>query len=186
MKNIKGISLIEVLLALVISSLVLVGIYSIFISSRHYLHYADVQSFLQLNYRLAIRKVQTELQQSSPDWIIIDQNNPQVGSDEVTYRILPDADDNGVPDYTAEGLPDWDNGTDYSIRVEPGTTDLIRSQGIDTYTIARDVKSIRFIDHAINPALYLHELNIVIELEIIDLTGKIHNITMSSIINIRN
>lgn len=184
MMNKKGFSLVEVLVVMVMTSLLVGVLFTILLQGHAMFRTSGITASISNNARQAITLVSSELKRTSASQISITQNMPAAGTDKIVYH-LPALDGSNEPLVTA-GTLQW-NPNDIEIMIDPGNPGrLIRIDATGTYTLANNVKTIRFIDRSIQSSLYMDELKIILEMEKISADKRVHTMTTTSVLNMRN
>lgn len=183
-QNIAGFSLLEVLIVAAIGA-ILVGILAAsLIQFRSIFQTGDVSVGLQQEMRLAMQYMTSELRRTSLAQMAITQNSPDVGTDSILYHLPIDSDADGLPDLVSDVLQ-WDS-VDITISVDSATSSLIKSMGGSNAILGHNVTSVRFINHALDAALNLNELKIILTLQKTGKDGRLFTLASAAIIDMRN
>ena len=181
-----GFTITEFIFSSLLTVMMLIVVIAILFTAKVNFQFADIKSTLQSGARLAIRKTVNDLRLSDPSRVTVTRNSPVSGSDKVDYSILPDADNDGIPDMNGSEEPDLANAINRSISLESASKRLIQIEGVKTTVLADNVKSVNFVNHQIAPALYLEEIQIILQLEKKDASGRAHNVAVTAVLNVRN
>jgi Tfp pilus assembly protein PilW len=181
----KGYSLNEILVVTVLSVVLIGAVLFIFTDSTNYLLHSDVMSTLQFDARFATRKLVSEIQRTNLGHVTISQSIPIIGDDSITYSLLGDQNADGVPDQTAAGDPDWSKAMNVTVTLDTNSHKLIRSTVNGDFVLAKNVKTINFMDHTTTPAMALNEVKIYIEFEK-TVRGHTYAFNITSEVTMRN
>jgi len=175
MRRCRGFTLIEAITVSVVGVIVMIAMISGFIMIQYILQVTNISTLLQSDARAAVRHMTADLRQSTMGYVNIAQNTPAVGTDRIQYSLPLD-----------DVNPDWVDAPVVTIQLDPATNRLLRTEGANTKILANNVNAVNFVDHGINAALYLNELQVSLELERSDVRGKVRSINSTSVIYVRN
>jgi prepilin-type N-terminal cleavage/methylation domain-containing protein len=182
----KGFTAIELLITAAIFVIVMTALITASIQMRAAFHATEVSATLQEDARLAINAMTMELRKTSRTKILITQDYPIAGSDQIKFNLPADSDSDGVPDVSSGEIV-WDT---QDVKLKGDTIDgrfqLIKKYGVDITVLADNLKRVSFIDFNRDSSLYLNELRIILELEETDAMGRTFNRSFTSIVNMRN
>ena len=191
-KDLSGLTLIEILIASVLTTVVIAIIYSIYAAGSDIWEIKRYQTDLKAQGRQVISAVvselrkttRTSLQTPSPNLIITAVPN----NNNITF-YLPQVANNSVVTDAANDTIAWDMNNTIQYVFDSATKQVKRLEIIDptgNRTMANDVTNIQFIDNSINGSLYLNELKVLLTLA--KTTPRQRNIstTLSSVIKLRN
>jgi prepilin-type N-terminal cleavage/methylation domain-containing protein len=191
-KGLSGFTLIEVLIASALATMVIAIIYSIYAAGSDIWEIKRYQTDLKAQGRQVIsnmaselrKTTRTSLQSPSPNLIIPAYPN----NNNITF-YLPQVANNTVVTDAVNGTIVWDINNTIQYVFDLGQKVVRRVETIDpagNRTMANDVTNIQFIDNSINSSLYLDELKVQVTLA--KTTPRQRNIstTLSSVIKLRN
>ncbi|RKY42973.1 MAG: hypothetical protein DRP85_01205 [Candidatus Makaraimicrobium thalassicum] len=189
--NNKGFTLTELLFVCIILIVMIVALVGALVGMNSVFHAITDTAAIENEARVAGYLIGRDLRRTSP-WpiTVVTQDSPFSGTDVITYKlpVMLDTDSDGVPDTPdlTGGSIQW-NATPVSIGLDPADTSrLIRTEGAQTTLLAENVKSIRFLSHSEDAALYFDELKIILELEKTNAMGRKYNTVSTSIVDMRN
>ena len=180
----KGFTLAEVLMVAIITAILMGVMLAAVVQSHSIIETTNTLTLLRQEKRLAVSKLSNELRGTSLSEITITQNSPASGTDTITYHLPADADHDGVPDLSSSVNIVW--GTDITIELDPSSHELKRTKDGNVTVLARYVKSVRFLDHSLQPSLYLDELKVTLEMEKTSYQGRVYDISSTFIVYMRN
>lgn len=169
MKDKKGLTLIEILVASAVLGVILVVLYSILIRSHYTYASATRLASLQDRGRVAIDRMATEIRQSDPSKLSITTVN---GNSAVTFEYIT-----GI----SSGTPVWSSSTSYQWESGPVGGRLVRIQGSDKLTITDNVAT-----NGLSISLTGTQVKITLTLEDKDESGKTLTAPHETTINLRN
>ncbi len=175
----KSFTFVELIVVSVLMAVMIGMLLAFLMQTRSILQTTDITTTLYEDARRAISNMTQELRRTTLSQITITQDSPQVGTDSLSYKLPADDDSDGEPDLTGSSI-DW--GTTITISLDLGTGNLVRTQGVDAYVLAKNVESINFSLSSV----YSNELEIGLVLEKTSYRGRDYNVTSTSIINMRN
>jgi len=191
-KYLLGLTLIEILIASALTTIVIIIIYSIYAAGNDIWEIKRYQTDLKAQGRQVISEVVTELRKTtrasfqapSPNLIITAYPN----NNNITF-YLPQVANNSVVTNATDGSIVWAMNNTIRYVFDSSTKSVKRLETIDpagNRTMAHDVTNIQFIDNSINGSLYLDELKVLVTLA--KTTPRQRNIstTLSSVIKLRN
>ncbi|MFC1703354.1 PilW family protein [Candidatus Omnitrophota bacterium] len=185
----SGFSLMEILVASAILALVMGALSSIYISGLDVWESGTNQADLQAQARAALNYMVAELrnatrtssQNPSPNLSI-----PSVPNNKQIHFYLPgDKDDDGFLT-DANGDIEWVTNSQIHYQYIPGQKMLRRSVGGNHRIFATDVSDVEFEDITVDPTLALNELRIILTISKTTKKQKTAEITVSSIVALRN
>ena len=190
----KGFTLAEVLIVAIIISILMGVMLAAVIQSHAIIETTNTLTLLRQEKRLAVSKLSNELRNTSLKdcqeytspceegrCITITQDSPASGTDKIEYCLPADSDHDGVPDLSSDCKITW--CTKHTIELDTSSHELKRN---NVTVLARYVKNIRFLDHSLQPSLYLNELKVTLEMEKTSYQGRVYNISSTFIIYVRN
>lgn len=188
-KRRNGLTLIEILVATVISTVVIAMIYAIYQSGNDLWETKRYQTDLQAAARLALNEMAAELKEAtrtstqnpSPNLSIPSQPNNK----DITFCLPGDKDGNGLIT-DANGLIEWITNNPIQYQYIPGQKKLRRLEGGQQRILSNDVTDVQFIDNGIDSSLYLTELKIILTLTKTTPRQRTLSITQSARVRLRN
>jgi len=173
----RGLTIIEVLVALVIFSVIAMGIGYAVVAGKSALFVSDIPTQLRQDLLFALMPMERELRQTAPSKINLTEGTV---SNAVTFQIPHDDD---VP---ADGIVvddigniEWGQGITYAL---DGTGQLIRSQAGTTKVVAANIASLQFSRPAGQDAI----IQIDITVQKADGQGVLHQDTEQAVVKMRN
>ncbi len=186
MMSSRAFTLVELLVVTLLGVVMIVVMVSTYMAAYVNCSFFNVTTELQTQSRAITRALADDLRRTNLSYVTIVKDDPVAGSDSITYRLLPDANTDGEPDCTFDGLPDWANGIDWTVRFDQNTGVLTRTDGSATTVIGKNLVSVRFDSFSTDVSLYMDELNVRLNLGKKTLFGKQHLFSSESVINMRN
>jgi prepilin-type N-terminal cleavage/methylation domain-containing protein len=186
----NGFTLVEVMIASVISLMAISMIFGIFASGKDVFEVKRAQADLQARGRQAMNFMARELKSAtrtsnrtpSPNLDIPSTPNNK----QVDFYLPQDKDGNGDITNATSGLIEWDTNSKVQYQYVPGQEWLRRLVNGDQTTIAWNVTDIRFIDADIDNSLYNNELKIILTMKQATAKGRTINMTFTSMAKLRN
>ncbi len=196
-KNISGLTLMEILVASILATIVIAMIYSIYTSGNDLWNTKQIQAHLQAQGRLAMSQMVGELRQAtrastqtpSPNVII----PAAPGNTVIDFYLPADMDGDGTITDAVNGTIEWNTTEIIEYMFNSTGNTLVRSKidtsgptVLETKNLSQDVSTAKFSDITIDGSLRLNEVRIVLTLS--KQTPRQRNITMnfSSIVKLRN
>ena len=170
----------------IIVAAIMFGSFSILLVAGLTQNYASFQTnniinSFQNDSRLSIAKIRKDLRRSTSDQISISKDTPATGTDQLTYH-LPEVDSNNDPVISGNTVT-WD--TD-DITLSVVNNNLIRTKNSVSDILAKNVKSITFIDINQDSSLYINEIKFTISFEVSGFHGRVHSYESTAVVSMRN
>ncbi|RKY30095.1 MAG: hypothetical protein DRP74_07685 [Candidatus Omnitrophota bacterium] len=162
-KQIKALSLVEVMVATVISITVGIAVMALFVQGSRLWSFIIGRSEINSGGEAAMNYMTNELKYAtveagSPARIVI-----SAGHDSITFFLPTDLDGNwGAVDNLGE--TEWDTGNPIQYIYIPASNSLIRTEGGIQATLAKNVTGVEFKDNTIDGTLLREELMIILTL----------------------
>ncbi len=185
----NGFTLVEVLLATAILVVISAIMMSFLIQGSSLWQFITNQSDLRSTARNAMNYMTQELRNSTRTSSEIPSVNLSIPStpnnNSVDFYLPRDLDGNGYI-IDSLGATEWDKSNKIQYQYVPGLKELRRLEKGNQYIIARDVATIEFEDHSINPVLRNNELKIILTLERLTPQKRTVSTTLTSVVKLRN
>jgi len=186
----KGLTLVEVIFASVIMTIVVGGLYSVYLSGIKVWDEAGQLAEMQAEARRGMEfmvgelrnATRTSTQAPSPNLSIPAEPN----NDQITFYLPDDLDLSGYIIDEDTGQIEWDTANAVVYQLDTGQGAIIRTYQGQQRVILRDVTNLQFEDISIDPTLSLFEMRIILGVTKVTTRGRSLSFTLNSLVRLRN
>ncbi|MDD5730843.1 MAG: prepilin-type N-terminal cleavage/methylation domain-containing protein [Candidatus Omnitrophica bacterium] len=189
MRTMKGLTLVEVLVATAIGVVIMGIMITTYLSSTDLYESQNTLIDLQSRARNAIIFMTTELKNATRTSAANPSPNLSIPSTpnnkDIQFYVPEDKNGDGLIT-DSNGLIEWDTDNKIQYQYVPGLEELRRLEKGNQYKIAQNVSDIRFIDASVDSSLAINEVRIILTLSAISPRRRLFTVTQTGIVRLRN